>query len=100
MNPLSTLENAGIYTGIENRICEIREKIDFDEDFRITGKFLYLTFRNRAPSEAEFAKFIYDKITRYCIPREKFQKAFEQAISTRDERYINDLHDQAKNLFV
>ena len=59
-----------------------------------------MTFRNKKITEKEFAKFIYDKIIRYCIPRKKYNEAFKKMLENNDERYITDLHDQARHLFV
>ena len=100
MNSLVDLKNAGQYLGIEHRICEIEDKFDFDTSLRVLGRFFYLTFRDKAPTEKEFAKFIYDKIIRYCIPRSKFQAAMKKLNETGDERHITELHDVARNLFV
>ena len=100
MNPLEELKNAGIYTGIEHRICEIKTTINPCSDVQINGRFFYLTFRNKKITEQEFAKFIYDKIVRYCIPRKKYNEAVAKFIESGDERFLNDLHDQARNLFV
>lgn len=100
MNSLVDLKNAGQYSGIEYRICEMKEKYDFDSKICVSGRFFYLTFRDKAPTEEEFAKFIYDKIIRYCIPRSKIQEAKQKFFETGDERHITNLHDEAKNLFV
>ena len=97
---LNELKNAGIYSGIEHRICELKASIDPVPGVSINGRFFYLTFRDKKITEREFAKFIYDKIIRYCIPRKKYQEAVLKFKETGDERFINDLHDQAKNLFV
>lgn len=100
MSILNELKNAGIYSGIEHRICELKASIDPVPGVSISGRFFYLTFRDKKITEREFAKFIYDKIIRYCIPRKKYQEAVLKFKETGDERFINDLHDQAKNLFV
>lgn len=100
MNPLQELKNAGIYNGIEHRICELNVAINTSSNVKLSGRFFYLTFRNKRITEGEFAKFIYDKIVRYCIPRKKYQEAVAKFAKTGDERFINDLHDQARNLFV
>ncbi len=100
MNSLMDLKNAGQYSGIEHRVCEIKDKFDFDPSLRVSGRFFYLTFRDKTPTEKEFAKYIYDKIIRYCIPRSKIQVAKQKYDETGDERFLTDLHDEAKNLFV
>lgn len=100
MSILNELKNAGIYSGIEHRICELKASIDPVPGVSVNGRFFYLTFRDKKITEREFAKFIYDKIIRYCIPRKKYQEAIQKFHGTGDERFINDLHDQAKNLFV
>lgn len=100
MNDLQKLKNAATYDGIDNRIVEFKEKIEMPSGLRVTGRFFYLTFRDKKITEAEFAQFIYDKIIRYCIPRKKINEAFERFNETHDERFITALHDQAKNLFV
>lgn len=100
MNEVCALENAGTYSGIENRICELEEKCEFSDDLNITGRFFYLTFRGKTITEKEFAKFIYDQIVRYCIPRSKRQKAQRKYAETGEEKHLFDLHDQARDLFV
>ena len=100
MNPLKGLKNAATYDGIEHRICEMAADFPDTDGLKIGGKFFYLKFRNGEITEKEFAKFIYDKIVRYCIPRKKYQEAMRKFSSTGEERYIIDLHDQAKNLFI
>ena len=97
---LNQLENAGIYSGIEHRIKEIEVTAPECSDIALRGRFFYLTFRNKTITEKEFAKFAYDKIVRYCIPRKKLQEAKENYLKNGDERVLNDLHDQARNLFV
>lgn len=100
MSNLNELSNAALYDGIENRIREVEIELPFIDNVSLSGKFFYLSFRNKTITEKEFAKYIYDKIIRYCIPRKKFQEAMRKIQETGDERYITDLHDQAKNLFV
>lgn len=100
MNPLRDLKNAATYNGIEHRICEITDDIPQCKDLRLNGKFFYLKFRDGKITEKEFAKYVYDKIIRYCIPRKKYQEAKSLYDETGDERFITDLHDQAKNLFI
>lgn len=98
MGSLNDLKNAGIYNGIENRVCELCTSLS--SEIKLTGRFFYLKFRNKCITEKEFAKFTYDKIMRYCIPRKKLSDAFRKFRETNEERYINDLQDQARNLFV
>ena len=99
-NLLFDLKNAGNYEGIEHRICEISTKLTRNPEVNLKGKFFYLTFRNNKITEKEFAKFIYDKIIRYCIPRKKFSEAIKNLEKTDDERFVMDIHDQARNLFI
>ncbi len=75
INSLKDLKNAAIYEGIEHRICEITADVPECDNLKLSGKFFYLRFRNGKITEKEFAKFAYDKIIRYCIPRKKFQEA-------------------------
>lgn len=100
MNPLSDLKNAATYNGIEHRICEISADIPKCKGLRLNGKFFYLKFRDGKITEKEFAKYVYDKIIRYCIPRKKYQEAKSLFDETGEERFITDLHDQARNLFI
>lgn len=100
MNPLRDLKNAGTYDNIQHRICELKVPVTPNSDISLNGRFFYLTFRNKKITEKEFAKYIYDKIVRYCIPRKKYQEAMDKFYETKDERFFNDLHDQARNLFV
>ncbi len=100
MNPLRDLKNAATYNGIEHRICEIITDIPKCDNLRLCGKFFYLKFRDGKITEKEFAKYVYDKIIRYCIPRKKYKEAAALYVETGEERYLLDLHDQAKNLFI
>lgn len=100
MNILHDLSNAGKYDGIEHRICEITTDIPHVENVKLTGRFFYLSFRNKTITEKEFAKFVYDQIIRYCIPRWKNNEALQKVINTQNERFIIELHDQARDLFV
>ena len=100
MSILNQLENAGVYSGIEHRIKEIEVPMPDSNDINLRGRFFYLTFRNKTITEKEFAKFAYDKIVRYCIPRKNLKEAREKYLQNYDERVLNDLHDQARNLFV
>jgi len=97
---LSELENAGEYTGIDNRICEITIDLPEYPTLNVCGRFFYLTFRGKQITEKEFAYFIYKKIIRYCIPRTKLEQAKVKFYETGDESYITALQDQARNLFV
>jgi hypothetical protein len=99
-NALSNLKNAATYEGIEHRICELNVVLPNNPNVNLRGRFFYLTFRNKRITEKEFAKFIYDKIVRYCIPRKKFQEALSKMINTGNERYITEIYDQARHLFV
>jgi hypothetical protein len=48
----------------------------------------------------EFVDFIYWKIVPFCIPRKERRKKWELAEATHDERYMHELTDQARNLFI
>ena len=97
-NFVSNITKAGSYIGIQNRICELNYPVT--SDINLKGRFFYLSFKNQKPSEEEFAKFIYDKIINYCIPIKKRKYNETKYYETGEYRYINDMHDQAKHLFV
>lgn len=100
MNALSELKNTTTYSGIEHRICEVNAEIKSSKGIKLRGRFFYLTFRDKNITEKEFAQFAYEKIIYYCIPRKKYNEAIEKFKNTGEARYITNLHDQAKNLFV
>lgn len=99
-NPLENLQNAGDYTGIENRIKEVEVSLPATDNTKITGRFFYLDFKNREPNQEIFVDYIFKNIDRYCIPRKVRAQAKKKYTETDDESALTDLHDQAIKLFV
>ena len=99
--PLDNLLNdiKGNYDGFSARLREVR--YDWVEDgLSVSGKFLYLAFRDGHPTVDEFAKFIYDKIIPFWVSRKERRKKGEKYRETSDERHFQDLRDKASNLFI
>lgn len=100
MDALSELKSTTSYSGIEHRICEVCTEMKSSKDVKLKGRFFYLTFRDNNITEKEFAKFAYEKIIYYCIPRKKYNEAVKKFEETKEVRYITNLQDQARSLFV
>ena len=88
------------YTGIENRIVSLNSQIPDVDQVKITGTFLYFKFKGVEPTISEFVDFIYPKIIPFCIPKKKRGELGKKFSDTNDPRYILELTDQAKNLFI
>lgn len=89
----------GTYHGLDARIRTV--PYDWHEDgLQVAGSFHYLAFRDGQPTIDEFVDFIYWKIVPFCIPRKERSKKWELAKATNDERYMHELTDQARNLFI
>ena len=64
------------------------------------GKFFYLPFRSGKPTVKEFVNYLYGKLVYFCIPRSVREEALEKLHETDQIEYIQNLLDEAKNLFV
>lgn len=66
----------------------------------LSGKFFYLPFRSGKPTVREFVDYLYNKLVYFCIPRSVREEALKKLHETRQIEYIQNLLDEAKNLFV
>ena len=85
--------------GIENRIC----KINFDIpvcDINVTNNFFYISFNNDKITEDQFVDILDDMLIFYCIPRTIISKALENFNKTQKLKYLTDLKEDAKSLFI
>jgi Cap4 SAVED domain len=89
----------GVYDGIDARLVEVPYKWSC-RHARVHGKFFYLSFRDGLPTVQEFAKYVYHRIVSYCLPRRTRDEKTANFTRTRDFRYVQELLDQAKELFV
>lgn len=89
----------GVYEGIDTRIREVPYEWN-ENDLTVSGKFFYLSFRDGAPTIDEFVEYIYWKVIPFCIPRAERRKKMDKLMATQDERYMHELTDQARNLFI
>lgn len=89
----------GIYTGLDVRIREVAYGYS-KSGLSINGNFYYLSFKNGVPTAAEFAEYVYHRIIPYCLPRKLRAEKDAQYVATKDPRFIHELTDQAKNLFI
>jgi len=64
------------------------------------GKFFYLPFRSGKPTVKEFVNYLYGKLVYFCIPRSVREEALKKLNETRQFECIQNLFDEAKNLFV
>lgn len=98
---LVKLHNAvkGVYPGFEVRLREV-PYLWRTRDLSVSGKFLYLSFRDGKPTLDEFVEYIYHRIIPFCIPRKVRLEKDRHYAATGDTRYIVELIDQAKNLFI
>lgn len=100
-NAVADLTLAGTYTGIESRVLElVPDDLPSLPGVSVTGRFFYLTFRDRMPTVDEFVDYIYWRIIPFCIPREKRERYRRSYSETGDERYMMELGDQARHLFI
>ena len=90
---------AGKYDGIEARIKIIQQSWKSDS-LRCSGEFFYLTFRDSVPTTEDFVNYIYWRIVAFCIPRKEREECKRKYTETGDEKYILQITDKAKNLFV
>ena len=63
-------------------------------------KFFYLPFRSGKPTVQEFVDYLYNKLVYFCIPRSVREEARKKINETGEFEYIQNLLDEAKNLFV
>lgn len=52
------------------------------------------------PDIDEFVKYLYHRIIPFCLPRKVREEKDKKYLDTRDPRYIHELTDQARNLFI
>ena len=89
----------GVYTGFDVRIAQVTHEYK-GSGIKLDGNFCYLTFRDAAPTVDEFAEYTYHRIIPYCLPRKTRAEKDKKYASTGDTRYIHELTDQARNLFI
>jgi Cap4 SAVED domain len=89
----------GNYTAFSVRLKEI--PYDWQEEgMSVSGKFFYLNFQDGQPTVDEFVEFLYWNIIPFCIPRREREEQRLRYSQTGDERYIHELTDKARNLFI
>lgn len=96
---LASLALAGNYAGIENRIRVVSRPYS-SRQLNLHGSFYYLTFRDSSPTLTEFVEYIYWRMIAFCLPRAERASLMRQYSRTHDERYIIEMVDRARNLFV
>ncbi|KGO14528.1 hypothetical protein NZ45_06415 [Clostridium botulinum] len=64
------------------------------------GRFFYLSFKNGQPNLDDFIDYIYYKVPKFCIPAKEHEIARKKALETEDDRYMMELYDKAKELFI
>ncbi|MBS6599434.1 MAG: DUF1837 domain-containing protein [Clostridium sp.] len=69
-------------------------------DIVTEGRFFYLAFKNGQVNIDDFIEYIYYRLPKFCIPAKEHEKAREQYIRTEDDRYLMELFDKAKKLFI
>ena len=89
----------GTYEGFQTRLIEVPYEWKCDKT-NVSGKFFYLSFRDGTPSVSEFAEYVYHRIIPYCLPRAIRAEKDEKYSQTHDVRFIHELTDQARNLFI
>ncbi len=89
----------GVYDGFNARLCKLPYEWT-EDDLTVSGNFFYLSFRNGEPTVDEFVQYIYYRIVPFCISRRERREKREKYFTTGDERYIHELTDKAKQLFI
>ncbi len=74
--------------------------VEVERNIKVDGTFLYFTFKDRKPSIELFVDFLYPKLVEFCIPRDKREKLIQKYHDTKDIRYMTELIDSARNLFI
>lgn len=87
------------YNGLDSRLRELKYHWNA-EGLSVEGRFFYLSFKDGRPSLDDFIQFIYDKIVYFCIPDTKIKESIRKYDETGDLKYIFQLNDQARNLFI
>lgn len=90
---------AGNWEGFGARLREV----EFDcssSGASVSGHFYYLSLRDGEPTLEEFVAFIYWQIVPFCIPRAERDEADRKYVATKNSRYVVELIDKAKELFV
>lgn len=89
----------GRYTGFNARFQELKYNWQI-KDIDVEGNFYYLSFKDGKVSLDEFIEFIYFKVINFCIPAKERNRLRDLYVQTNDDRYILELTDKAKNLFI
>lgn len=88
------------YDGFAARLREVPYSWEA-EGLSVSGNFYYLPFGGDGNvTVADFVTFIYHKIIYFCVPRSECVAALDLSFKKKDMRYVMDLHDKAKALFV
>lgn len=89
----------GRYTGFNARFKELKYNWCI-KDIDVEGNFYYLTFKDGKVSLDDFIDFIYYKVINFCVPAKERNRLRKLYLETNDDRYIFELTDRARNLFV
>lgn len=99
-SPTKLLEAVkGTYAGFDVRFREVSYSCALD-GASVSGRFYYPAFRDGEPDIDEFVTYIYHRIIPFCLPRRVREEKDRKYRETGDPRYIHELTDQARNLFV
>ncbi|MBN1691051.1 MAG: DUF1837 domain-containing protein [Dehalococcoidia bacterium] len=99
---VSKLSNVGLvgnYDGLDARL----KQIEFSWDtcgIKAEGTFCYVAFRDSNPTQDEFVQIIYDKITDFCLQRDFINDRVAKFKVTNNKKYIIELSDAARDLFI
>lgn len=90
----------GTYEGLSARVREFAYEWR-EEDLTVSGTFLYPPLdANGLCTIAELAEYIYWRIVPFCIPKRERKELEAKFEKTNDYRYLHELLDRAKTLFV
>lgn len=89
----------GKYNGFNARFSEL--KYDWHiKDIQVEGRFFYLTFKDGKVSLDDFVDYIYWNTVNFCVPEKERKRLRQKFIETNDHRYIFELTDKARRLFI
>lgn len=89
----------GVHSGFNARLREV--PYAWSEDgLTVSGKFFYLAFRDGHHTLDEFAQVIYHSVIPFCISRKERREKGDKFRETNEYRYIHELTDKAKDLFI
>lgn len=94
-----TLDLCGNYAGLDACLRELPNSYQ-SKSGRLKGHFYYLTFRDGRQNIAKLAQYLYWRTMAFCLTRARRAELRQKFEETRDDRYVHEATDEARDLFV